>query len=215
MSSRRPSTTLDVLLPVEFVTVPRQSEQRETPLSATNSRGALPPAPVGGIATKAINACTARVSHQVKAVPARVCNTRTARTTAFVIATSAALSIVEGDLLRYLALTLAAAFVLLLTTNAHAAQQGTARPALIARISRQVFGPRWKVAACIAHYESTDGAHLVNGPNLGPWQINAKAHPWVDANRLVHDWWYSARVAFRLSTGGRNWFAWTTRRFCV
>jgi hypothetical protein len=122
---------------------------------------------------------------------------------------------VQEALLRYLALTFAAAGVLLLATNARAVSKGVPRPALIAKISKQVFGPRWKTAACIAHYESTNGAHLVNGVNLGPWQINVRAHPWVNARRLLTDWRYSARVAYRISNGGRDWSAWTTWRFCA
>lgn len=77
-----------------------------------------------------------------------------------------------------------------------------------------MFGPRWRVAACIAHYESTDGAHLFNWPNLGPWQIDVLAHPWVNRIRVVSDWWYSARVAFRISDGGWNWSPWSTRGLC-
>ena len=136
------------------------------------------------------------------------------RTTAVVFAPAVALSFVEGDVLRYLAIILAAASVLLLTTTARGATAGVPQPALIARISKQVFGPRWTTAACIAHYESTDGAHLVNGPNLGPWQVNVAAHRWVNARRLLTDWWYSARVAYRISNGGRDWSAWSTRGLC-
>jgi hypothetical protein len=77
-----------------------------------------------------------------------------------------------------------------------------------------VFGSHARVAQCIAHFESTDGAHLYNGVNLGPWQINVAAHPWVDRRRVVSDWWYSARVAFRISSGGRSWSPWSTHRLC-
>lgn len=91
---------------------------------------------------------------------------------------------------------------------------GTPQPARLAQISRQVFGPRWRVAACIAHYESTDGAHLFNGVNLGPWQINVVAHPLVDRRLVVSDWVYSARVAYRISAGGTDWSAWGTHGDC-
>lgn len=77
-----------------------------------------------------------------------------------------------------------------------------------------MFGPRWRVAACIAHFESTDGAHVVNGSNLGPWQVDWSAHRWADRGRLVDDWTYSARVAFRISDGGRDWSAWGTHKLC-
>ena len=77
-----------------------------------------------------------------------------------------------------------------------------------------VFGARWRVAACIAHFESTDGAWLYNGSSLGPWQVDTRAHPWVDGPRMVRDWWYAARVAYRLSDGGRDWYIWSTHRMC-
>ena len=110
--------------------------------------------------------------------------------------------------------------------HARATSHGAPQPALIAHISKIVFGGRWRVAACIAHYESTDGAHLFNGVNLGPWQINVAAHPWVDRTRVVTDWLYSARVAYRISslldrrgrvipgTGGSDWSAWSTHTLC-
>lgn len=86
--------------------------------------------------------------------------------------------------------------------------------ARIAQISREVFGSRARTAECIAHFESTDGAHLYNGSNLGPWQINVYAHPWVDSRRVVSDWLYSARVAYRISAGGTDWSAWSTHGDC-
>lgn len=91
---------------------------------------------------------------------------------------------------------------------------GAPNPQLLAKISQKVFGSHWRVAACIAHYESTDGAKLYNGVNLGPWQISVTAHPWVDRRRVVNDWWYSARAAFKISSGGKNWSAWTTHSDC-
>jgi len=100
---------------------------------------------------------------------------------------------------------------MLFAAQAHA---GRPQPVRIAAISRHVFGTRWRVAACIAHYESTDGAHLFNGVNLGPWQINVDAHPWVDRRRVVWDWLYSARAAFRISRGGTDWSAWGTHADC-
>lgn len=108
-----------------------------------------------------------------------------------------------------------ATFVLAVTACAsRASTMGRPQPALIARISQQVFGARWRAAACIAHYESTDGAHLFNGVNVGPWQINVAAHPWANATRLATDWWYSARAAYRISNGGRDWSPWSTHYLC-
>lgn len=114
-----------------------------------------------------------------------------------------------GDLTRWICTV--ALVVLCVAAPARAARP---QPARIAQISRQVFGARWRVAACIAHYESTDGAHLFNGPNLGPWQINVQAHPWVNPRRVLYDWVYSARVAYRISDGGTDWSAWGTHRLC-
>ena len=81
----------------------------------------------------------------------------------------------------------------------------------LAQAARTVFGARAAVALCIAHYESTDGRYLYNGVNLGPWQINVAAHPWVDRKRVVSDWLYSARVAYRISNGGRDWSPWSCK----
>jgi hypothetical protein len=103
---------------------------------------------------------------------------------------------------------------LILLTLTGAAQAAVPQPERIARISRQVFGARWRVAACVAHFESTDGAHVINGPNLSPWQINTAAHTWVDGRRLLTDWLYAARVAYRISGGGRDWSPWTTHGLC-
>jgi len=122
----------------------------------------------------------------------------------------------KEDRLRYLTVLLATLALVPVARSGTwiARPTGRAQPARIAAISQQVFGPRWRVAACIAHYESTDGAHLYNGPNLGPWQINVAAHPWVDRGRVVSDWLYSARVAWRISSHGTDWQPWSTHRNC-
>jgi hypothetical protein len=93
----------------------------------------------------------------------------------------------------------------------HLATHGLAPAALV---SREVFGGRWKSAVCIARQESRFTLRARNGVNLGPWQINATAHPWVNRWLLTHSWWYSARVAYRISAGGADWSAWTTHRLC-
>jgi hypothetical protein len=67
---------------------------------------------------------------------------------------------------------------------------------------------------CIARYESRWTLRARNGVNLGPWQINVAAHPWVRPWLLTHSWLYSARVAYRISDGGRDWSAWTTHTLC-
>jgi hypothetical protein len=81
-------------------------------------------------------------------------------------------------------------------------------------VTRRVFGGRWRAAWCVSFYESRHSLHARNGVNLGPWQINTVAHPWVDAQRLTRSWRYSAQTAFRISHGGRNWSAWTTHSMC-
>ena len=53
-----------------------------------------------------------------------------------------------------------------------------------------------------------------NGVNLGPWQINVAAHPWVTARRLTSSWTYSAKVAYRISDHGTDWSPWTTHSLC-
>jgi len=80
--------------------------------------------------------------------------------------------------------------------------------------TRRVFGARWRVAWCISYYESRHVLGARNGANLGPWQINVTAHPWASPYLLTHSWRYSARVAYRISNGGRDWLAWTTHRLC-
>lgn len=77
-----------------------------------------------------------------------------------------------------------------------------------------MFGARWRTAACIARYESTDGAHLVNGVNRGPWQVSIAAHTWVNPARLLTDWLYAARVAYLISNHGKDWTQWTTHWLC-
>ena len=116
-------------------------------------------------------------------------------------------------ILRWLAIIFATfAVAVCLAPSARSTAQP--QPARIQHISQRVFGSRWRVAACIAFYESTDGARLYNGSNLGPWQINVEAHPWANPRLLVANWLYSARAAFRISDGGRDWSPWTTHGLC-
>jgi hypothetical protein len=81
-------------------------------------------------------------------------------------------------------------------------------------VTRRVFGRRWRSAWCVSYYESRHYLAARNGTNLGPWQINVTAHPWANPYRLTHSWRYSARVAYRISAGGRDWSAWTTHGLC-
>jgi integrase len=50
--------------------------------------------------------------------------------------------------------------------------------------------------------------------DVTPWQIDVDAHPWADARRLLTDWLYAARVAYRISNAGRDWTPWTTHSMC-
>jgi hypothetical protein len=74
------------------------------------------------------------------------------------------------------------------------------------RVTRRIFGPRWRSAWCVTYYESRHTLSARNGSILGPWQISVRAHPWADPWRLTHSWWYSARAAYRISDGGRDWY---------
>ena len=77
-----------------------------------------------------------------------------------------------------------------------------------------MFGARWSTAWCIAYDESRRTLVARNGSNLGPWQINVTAHPWVKPWLLTHSWIYSAKVAYRISHGGTDWSAWPTASLC-
>jgi len=81
-------------------------------------------------------------------------------------------------------------------------------------ITTRVFGGRASVAWCISYYESRHRLNARNGANLGPWQINVVAHPWASPYLLLHSWWYNARAARRISSGGYNWSPWATHRLC-
>ena len=48
-----------------------------------------------------------------------------------------------------------------------------------------------------------------NGVNVGPWQVNLTAHPWVKPWRIRHSWRYAAAVSWHLSGYGTNFSAWS------
>lgn len=52
---------------------------------------------------------------------------------------------------------------------------------------------------CVAYTESRYELAATNGVNVGPWQINLSAHPWVDGWRVTQSWRYAAAVAHRLA----------------
>ena len=104
--------------------------------------------------------------------------------------------------------------VLVALVLASSAFAGTPDPHRAAQVAKRVFGKRWRKAACISWHESRDELGARNGANLGPYQINVIAHPWANRYRLTHSWRYSARVAYRISSGGRDWSAWTTAGAC-
>lgn len=106
--------------------------------------------------------------------------------------------------------------VLCILTVPTAAHASAPRPSAVAKVSRLVFGRRWKAAACIAWHESRDELDPPHhNRSRGPWQIDPVAHPWVNARRLTRSWLYSARVAWKISEHGREWSAWTTARSCA
>lgn len=80
-------------------------------------------------------------------------------------------------------------------------------------IVQAVFGNRWRVAWCIAGYESTWRPWAVNGVNKGLFQISVTAHPWVNQARIL-DPLYNSQVAYRISRGGTDWSPWTTHGRC-
>ena len=77
-----------------------------------------------------------------------------------------------------------------------------------------MFHSTWRKAWCVSFYESRHRLNARNGANLGPWQINVPAHPWVIARKLTSSWRYSAKVAYRISRRGTDWSPWTTHSLC-
>lgn len=81
--------------------------------------------------------------------------------------------------------------------------------ALALRVSRVVFGVHSATAFCIAGYEtgrtyspfarsSTD--------DHGEWQIHNGLRIY---GRRIYDIWFNARIAYKMSRGGRDWSRWT------
>lgn len=78
---------------------------------------------------------------------------------------------------------------------------------------RAVFGANAQKALCIAEHES-GFRNVYNGSCCyGVFQIHAAAHN-LPADRLLNDVDYNLAQAYRISSGGRNWSAWTTNGFC-
>ena len=79
------------------------------------------------------------------------------------------------------------------------------------------FGHGWqrKLMLCFARRESTytlAAVHVntpvsVYGRDHGPWQVNDKAHTWVNFHKLVHSWRYAAAVAWHLTGQGKDDFS--------
>ena len=124
------------------------------------------------------------------------------------------------------ALTLAriaalAALTLVLAGGAAGTNGGSYHTALIHQVDVEVFGAaEAPVADCIADHESTEGYYLVNGTQLGIFQINWPYHESItgssraDLARLEHDFRWNAEVAYRVSDGGRDWGPWSTAAGC-
>jgi len=102
-----------------------------------------------------------------------------------------------------------AAAVLMLGWTATASARATRAEAII----RHVFGARAHVALCVARHESRLHVRAINrnadgSIDRGLFQINSVHRGWVNLGRLF-DPWYNARIAYRLSRGGRDWRPWS------
>ena len=91
----------------------------------------------------------------------------------------------------------------------------TYTPAEIARVAAGAgfTGDGLVTAVAVAMAESSGNptAHLLTSreDSRGLWQINVRAHPSYDANRL-YDPAYNAAAAYDISGGGTSWRAWST-----
>ena len=95
---------------------------------------------------------------------------------------------------------------------------------------RRVFGDS-PMARCIARHESTNRPWAVSPTgDYGLFQINARTWfgrvaVWLGGprgyrrfyvqRRWIFDPLYNAKVAYVISHGGRNWYPWTTLRYCA
>lgn len=94
---------------------------------------------------------------------------------------------------------------------------GTLTPAQIGFYARQVgfSGRSLVIAIAIALAESGGSVGAINTANSngttdrGLWQINS-VHRQYNPQRLLTDPTYNAKAAWEISSGGTNWFPWTT-----
>jgi hypothetical protein len=75
-------------------------------------------------------------------------------------------------------------------------------------------GQSLQIATAIALAESGGRVAAVNhdsdgSTDRGLWQINS-IHSEYNANRLLNDPAYNAQAAYQISSGGSNWYPWTT-----
>jgi hypothetical protein len=79
----------------------------------------------------------------------------------------------------------------------------------VSRVVCDVFGPRCADALAVARCESRlyPRARGAAGER-GIFQIHPVHFGWLDESRLWEPR-YNARIAFRMSRGGRSWRAWT------
>ena len=62
---------------------------------------------------------------------------------------------------------------------------------------------------CVAYTESRYELGATNGVNVGPWQVNLTAHPWVNGWRIRRSWRYAAAVSWRISDHGTYFAPWS------
>ncbi len=82
------------------------------------------------------------------------------------------------------------------------------------KVSQAVFGSYASTAFCVAGWETghTYNPYAVSKTDdHGEWQIHRGLETY---GPRIYNIWFNARVAYRMSRGGRNWAPWTTRRYC-
>lgn len=92
----------------------------------------------------------------------------------------------------------------------HAHSPYTPNPGAARYWVARYFGHGWqaRLMLCVAYTESRYELAATNGDNVGPWQVNLQAHPWVNGSKIRRSWRYATAVAWHLSGYGTNFHAW-------